>query len=215
MKVAPPKNVDEYIKSFPKETQKLLNQMRSLIKKHAPQSEECISYQMPSYKLHGMLVYFAGYEHHIGFYPGAGGIAQFQKQIAANYKWAKGSVQFPLDEVIPEKLVAAIVKFRVEQNLEKEKQRSQRICKNGHTYYKTSDCPTCPVCERERKPGTGFTASLSMPAIRALEGKKIKTLVQLSKFSESEIKALHGIGPSSIPKLKKALKAEGLAFKKG
>lgn len=88
-----------------------------------------------------------------------------------------------------------------------------RICKKGHRYYKSSDCPTCPVCEQERKPHKGFLASLSAPARRALENAGIKTLSDLSKKSESEILQLHGMGPGSIPKLRKALQSEGLSFK--
>jgi hypothetical protein len=87
-----------------------------------------------------------------------------------------------------------------------------RTCKNGHQYYKSSDCPTCPVCEEQRKPSTGFLSDLSAPARRALEGAGIKTVKQLSKFSEKEILKLHGMGPGSIPKLRKALAAEGLSF---
>ncbi len=90
---------------------------------------------------------------------------------------------------------------------------SLRICANGHQYTKTSDCPTCPVCENERKPKDGFLSILSAPARRALENKGIKTLKQLSKFSEEEILNLHGMGPASIPKLRSALEAEGLTFK--
>ena len=122
------KNVDEYIASFPKETQTLLNQVRATIQKAAPKAEECISYQMPSYKLHGMLVYFAGYNKHIGFYPGAGGVAHFKKEIS-RYKWAKGSVQFPLTEPMPIKLITKIVKFRAKQNLEKEKLQKKFLSK--------------------------------------------------------------------------------------
>jgi predicted RecB family nuclease len=87
-----------------------------------------------------------------------------------------------------------------------------RTCKNGHRYYKRSDCPTCPICEEERKPKDGFLSLMSAPARRALENKGIKNLKQLSKYSEKEILQLHGMGASSIPKLKKALKSEGLAF---
>ncbi len=88
-----------------------------------------------------------------------------------------------------------------------------RICKKGHRYYKSSDCPTCPVCEQERKPDKGFLALLSAPARQALENAGIKTLSDLSKKSESEILQLHGMGPGSIPKLRKALQSEGLSFK--
>jgi hypothetical protein len=90
---------------------------------------------------------------------------------------------------------------------------SLRVCPNGHQYNKTSDCPTCPVCEAERKPKDGFLALLSAPARRALENKRITSLEKLSEFSEKEIVQLHGMGPSSIPKLRDALKAVGLSFK--
>jgi uncharacterized protein YdhG (YjbR/CyaY superfamily) len=112
------KNVGDYIAVFPKETQTLLRQMRAAIKAAAPGAEEVISYGMPAYKLNGMLVYFAGYARHIGFYPGASGISAFKKELSV-YKGARGSVQFPLDEPLPLKLVTKIVKFRVKQNREK------------------------------------------------------------------------------------------------
>lgn len=92
--------------------------------------------------------------------------------------------------------------------------KNKRICPNGHTYYKTSDCPVCPICEKERKPSTGFLAELSAPARRALENKGITTLQQLAKFSKKEILALHGMGPASVPKLTDSLKTAGLDFKK-
>lgn len=89
-----------------------------------------------------------------------------------------------------------------------------RICSKGHRYYKSSDCPTCPVCEQERKPADGFLSLLSAPARRALENKGIKTLQQLSGYTEKEILSMHGVGPGSLPKLRDALKAAELAFKK-
>src|ERR1041385_8698097 len=87
---------DKYIDSFPERTAAMLRQLRAIIRKAAPQAEELISYRMPAFRLHGMLVYFAGYENHIGFYPGASAIYAFKTSLAA-YKYAKGSVQFPLD----------------------------------------------------------------------------------------------------------------------
>lgn len=94
-----------------------------------------------------------------------------------------------------------------------QKAKHLRTCPNGHQYYKSSDCPTCPICEQERKPQEGFLTLLSAPARRALQDKGIQTLEQLSKYSEEEILLLHGLGPSSIPKLNEALKKEGLKFR--
>jgi hypothetical protein len=88
-----------------------------------------------------------------------------------------------------------------------------RICKQGHRYYKSSDCLTCPVCEEERKPADGFLSLLAAPARRALEREQIKTLKQLSKRSKIEIIQLHGMGPTSITKLVEVLKLNGLAFR--
>lgn len=113
-------NVDAYISGFPRETQVLLTQLRTTIRRFAPNADECISYAIPSYKLNGALVHFAGYANHIGFYPGAGGIAEFKDELS-KYRSAKGSVQFPLDAPLPLKLITQIVKFRVRQNLEKKK----------------------------------------------------------------------------------------------
>lgn len=86
-------------------------------------------------------------------------------------------------------------------------------CSHGHSFYKSSDCPTCPVCEAERKPLKGFMAGLSAPARRALEQAGIQSVKDLARHSEKEILQLHGMGPSSLPKLKEALKKQGLTFK--
>lgn len=118
-------NVDEYISGFPKETQALLEQLRAAITDAAPRAEEVISYAMPAYRINGMLVYFAGYARHIGFYPGAGGIAAFKNELSV-YKGAKGSVQFPLDQPLPLELVTRIVKFRVDENLERMRNKEKK-----------------------------------------------------------------------------------------
>ncbi|MGZ3931389.1 MAG: iron chaperone [Bacteroidia bacterium] len=125
MMQAKAESVDAYIRTFPAATQKLLKQIRVTIKKAAPKAEELISYRMPAYKLNGMLVYFAGYEHHIGFYPTASGVQQFRKEIAA-YKSSKGAVQFPLDKPLPLALITRIVKFRVAENLQKVKEKKNK-----------------------------------------------------------------------------------------
>jgi uncharacterized protein YdhG (YjbR/CyaY superfamily) len=108
--------VEEYIGSFPAGTQNLLKQLRTIIRETAPEAEEVISYKMPAFKLHGMLVYFAGYEKHIGFYPTASGIHAFKDELS-HYKSSKGSVQFPLDKPLPLELIRKIVQFRVKENL--------------------------------------------------------------------------------------------------
>lgn len=87
-----------------------------------------------------------------------------------------------------------------------------RTCKNGHRYYKSSDCPVCPLCEEEGKPESGFLSRLAAPARRALENNGITTPERLAGFSEAEILRLHGIGKSSIPKLREALEERGLSF---
>ncbi|MER2089387.1 MAG: RNA polymerase alpha subunit C-terminal domain-containing protein [Sporosarcina sp.] len=88
-----------------------------------------------------------------------------------------------------------------------------RICSNGHEYFKSSDCPSCPICEQERKPTNGFLSKLSAPARRDLEHNGITTLKQLATFSEKEILQFHGIGPASLPILRSSLEDIGLSFK--
>jgi uncharacterized protein YdhG (YjbR/CyaY superfamily) len=105
--------VDEYIESFPKKTQVHLKAIRKIIKSTAPEAEEQIAYKMPAYKLNKKpLVYFAGYENHIGFYATPSGHAKFEKALS-RYKQGKGSVQFPIDEPMPIELIKKIVEFRV------------------------------------------------------------------------------------------------------
>lgn len=112
--------IDEYIKTFPKEIQVILEKMRQTIRKSAPQASETISYRMPTFKLNGNLVHFAAFKHHVGFYPTPSAILKFKKELSP-YKFAKGSTQFPLDKPIPIALVKKIVAFRVKENLKKKK----------------------------------------------------------------------------------------------
>jgi uncharacterized protein YdhG (YjbR/CyaY superfamily) len=120
-KLPPPRDVDAYIAGFPPATGKLLERVRTAIKLAAPGAEERISYAIPAFRLAGEnLVYFAGYDKHIGFYATPTGHAAFQHDYAA-YKTGKGSVQFPLDKPLPLKLIAKIVKFRVKECLAMER----------------------------------------------------------------------------------------------
>ena len=122
--MAKPKTIDEFIAGFPKDVQKILQELRAAIKKAAPATEETINYGVPTFILNGNLVHFAGFKHHIGFYPTPSGIEAFKKELSV-YKGAKGSVQFPLDKPLPLGLITKIVKFRVKENNEKAKARKR------------------------------------------------------------------------------------------
>ena len=110
------KDFDDYFSQQTSEVQILLEQMRQTIKKAAPEAEEVISYNMPAFKYHGMLVYFAAYKNHIGFYATPTGHSEFKEELSI-YKQGKGSVQFPLTKQLPLDLITKIVKFRVKENL--------------------------------------------------------------------------------------------------
>ena len=115
-----PVDIDEYIDGFPKDIQKMLELVRETIKKTAPDAKETISYAMPAFTLNGRnLVYFAGFINHIGFYPAPVGMEAFKQELSG-YKTGRGSVQFPLDKPIPLELIAKIVKFRMNYNVEQE-----------------------------------------------------------------------------------------------
>ena len=110
-------DIDEYISTFPAETRKLLQQLRATIRKAAPRAEETISYGMPAFRQHRVLVYFAGYARHIGFYPTGTGIAAFKAELSA-FKHSKGAVQFPLDKPLPLALIRRMVQYKVREDEE-------------------------------------------------------------------------------------------------
>jgi uncharacterized protein YdhG (YjbR/CyaY superfamily) len=109
------KSIDEYINTFPKEIQEILENLRQIIKTTAPKAEETISYKIPTFKLNGNLVHFAAFKNHIGFYPTPSGIEKFKKELST-YETSKGTIKFPLDQPIPFDLVKKIVEFRVREN---------------------------------------------------------------------------------------------------
>ena len=132
MKTTKAETVDAYISQFPKSTQQILSQVREVIKEAAPHAEEMISYSMPAYKLHERpLVYFAGYDKHIGFYATPTGHAAFEKQLS-KYKQGKGSVQFPIADAMPLALIRKMVQFRVKE-VAGNAQAKQRNKKSGTT----------------------------------------------------------------------------------
>ena len=118
MKSVAIKSIDEYIGACPEGVREILEQIRQTIKKAAPEAEEKISYQMPTFYLHDNLVHFAAYKKHVGFYPGPSGLKAYYEEIS-RYKNSKGAVQFPLDRPMPLKLIEKIVRFRVKENTEK------------------------------------------------------------------------------------------------
>jgi uncharacterized protein YdhG (YjbR/CyaY superfamily) len=120
-----PTTIDEYIADFPRDVQPLLEKVRAAIRKAAPDATEAISYRMPTFKLQGNLIHFAGYNHHIGLYPGSRPIEEFKDELS-KYKTSKGTVQLPLDKPIPVGLIAKITKFCVKRNLEKAAAKSIR-----------------------------------------------------------------------------------------
>lgn len=185
------KSMRDYIKGFPEKTQRLLKQMRSTIHALAPDATETISYGVPTFVLNGNLVHFAGYKNHIGFYPGALAMKTFKAEMG-DYKFAKGSVQFPLNKPLPFPLIRKIVKFRLKMNREK------RLKKTAATPKNTSQA---------------FPDGLAAPARRALVGAKIGNLSHLAKITEKQLKDLHGMGPKAISLLKDAMRKQGLKFK--
>ena len=123
------KTIDEYINAFPEDVQKILNQLRQTITDAAPEAEETINYQMPTFALNGNLVHFAAFKNHIGFYPTPTGIEAFREELAP-YKGAKGSVQFPIDQSLPLPLIRKIVEYRVKENLERKPKKKSTAKKS-------------------------------------------------------------------------------------
>jgi uncharacterized protein YdhG (YjbR/CyaY superfamily) len=116
----PARDIDDYIARFPKDVQSILQRVRETIRKAAPDAEETIKYQIPTFVLNGNLVHFAAFAKHIGFYPTPTGIKAFEKELS-EYHTAKGSVQFPLDKPVPLGLIKKIVAFRVQESQKKAK----------------------------------------------------------------------------------------------
>jgi len=113
------KSIEEYINTFPRDVQVIIERLRQTIRNSAPKAEEKISYQIPTFTLNGNLVHFGGYKNHIVFYPGSGAIEKFKKKLSS-YKLSKGTVQFPLDQPLPLELISRIVEYNVKVNSEKK-----------------------------------------------------------------------------------------------
>ncbi len=118
-------SIDEYIGLFPSEVQDILTTLRKLIKESAPEATEKISYQMPTFAMHGNLVHFAAYKKHIGFYPAASGVAAFTDKLV-EYKTSKGAIQFPIDKPLPYELIREIVRYRVDENMKRSEEKKKK-----------------------------------------------------------------------------------------
>ncbi len=129
MKLKKYDDVQTYVADFPEGVREKLERMREIIQHTAPKAQEVISYGMPAYKMNSVLVYFAAFKNHIGFFPTASGIKAFQHKIE-KYKWSKGTIQFPLDQPLPEKLIKAIVRFRVKEDKQKSKVKKSDVQPN-------------------------------------------------------------------------------------
>jgi uncharacterized protein YdhG (YjbR/CyaY superfamily) len=119
------KTVEEYFSALPANTINLLKELRKTIKEVVPDAEEIISYNMPAFKINGVLVYYAACEKHIGFYPTASPIKVFKKELEG-YKTSKGAIQFPIENSIPKTLVKNIVKYRVKEDRAKAKLKAKK-----------------------------------------------------------------------------------------
>lgn len=120
-----PKSIDEYVTDFPDDVQKTLQEIRTTIRKAAPDAKETISYKMPTFTLKGLLISFAAHKNHIGLYPAPRGSEKFNKELSP-YRAAKSTVRFPLDEPVPFELIRQIVKLRVKENLRKEREKGKK-----------------------------------------------------------------------------------------
>lgn len=139
-----PITIDDYIKTFPADVQQILETLRKVIREAAPEAEEAISYQIPTFRLNGNLVHFAGYKKHIGFYPTSSGIEAFKEELSA-YEGAKGSVKFPIEKPLPLDLVRKIVAFRCERKPGEEVRKiiaSDKIRTDNHLFMCNKKPPT-------------------------------------------------------------------------
>lgn len=213
--------VAKYLDYWPAPKKKILNTVRECIKKAAPKGEEVISYAMPAVLFDGKRVWYAGWDKHYSIYvPQV--MDQYQQELK-KYTTSKSAINFPWDEPVPVALITKITKsvMALPGKAAKSKAKSakdpknKRLCKNGHIFYKTSDCPVCPHCEQEKLIDKPFFVQLGAPARRALENAGITTAKKLATFTKKTVLAFHGMGPSSMPKLEAALRKEKLAFKAG
>jgi uncharacterized protein YdhG (YjbR/CyaY superfamily) len=120
-----PKNIDEYIAGYPADIQGILQKIRAIVHETAPEAQETISYQVPTFTLKGNLVHFAAFKSHISFFPASSGVEKFKNELEG-YKTSKGTIQFPLGQPIPYDLIRRIVLFRVQENLARAEAKAKK-----------------------------------------------------------------------------------------
>ena len=118
-------SIDSYIAAFPEDVQKVLMELRAIIRDAVPEAKETISYQMPAFALNGTLVYFAAWNRHIGFYPTSSGIKAFEQELSI-YDCSKGAVRFPIDVPLPFDLIRRIVLYRAAENLRRAEEKASK-----------------------------------------------------------------------------------------
>ena len=188
-----------YIASFPPPVRARLNAMRAMIRKAVPRVTESISYGIAAFHVpEGHLVYIAGFKNHVSFFPTSSGIRAFKKELKG-YKTSTGTVQFRLDQELPLPLLKRIVRFRL----------GELGAKRG---AKTK-CDSAKVAEFDYSALAPQFRVLSKPAQRALINAGLTTLSRVAAKTEKQILELHGFGPSSLPRVRKALAERGLRFK--
>ncbi len=221
MPKAIPAPITAHFQQFSSKQKHTLQALRQLFLSLLPEyADETISYGMPAFKFDKKALWYAGWKKHYSVYFIPQIMAQYKKKLKT-FKTTKSAINIPWETAIPEKLLTQMTNTLITQagfykkaaNITKPSKATKKTCAQGHQFTKSSDCPTCPICEKSKTP-KGFLHLLSAPARRALENHNITTLTTLAKHAEQDLLALHGFGPASLPALRTALKTAGLSFKK-
>ncbi len=197
-KIAAPKTHAEYISQFPLPVRTRLKELRALIRKLAPQVKEKISYGIAAFEWNGPLVYIAGFKNHVSFFPTSSGVSAFQSQLKG-YKTSRGTIQFPLDQPLPLRLITQIVRYRMKE---------LRHLRTGRGL-----CDADAVKKFDTAGLEEVFSVLAKPAQRALVNAGVLTVKALSKKSEAEVRAFHGMGPKALLELRRILKTQGRKFR--
>jgi uncharacterized protein YdhG (YjbR/CyaY superfamily) len=189
----------EYIAAFPAPVRRKLKEMHALIFKEVPEAQEAIRYGVAAFLLpEGPLVYIAGFKKHVSFFPTSSGVRAFQKELSS-YKTSKGTIQFSLAAPLPIGLLRRIIRFRLEEVQGKERGRSS--------------CDSKGVSEFDYSKLAQELRILSRPAQRALINAGLFSPARIARKSEGDLLKLHGLGPTSMPVIRKVLAARALKLK--